>query len=160
MGKTPKVAPLPIAEVSNTKDNSSLETLTEEMISDLETAFRLFDSDGSGTITAKELKQVFETLGQKPTDDELASMLKEVDSDGSGAIDLEEFCQLMVTRMNDPDDPNLLKEAFKILDADNSGGASAHAPHRSIHLCIQPTPLCSLPRALCCHCRLYHARGA
>jgi len=94
------------------------------MISDLEVAFRLFDTDGGGTITIKELRQVFETLGQSPSDADLKEMMKEVDRDGSGAIDLEEFCRLMVTRMNSIDDPKLLAQAFTMFDADGSGSIS------------------------------------
>ncbi len=48
MPKTSTVAPQPVSQ-PRSADNTSLETLTEEMISDLEVAFRLFDSDGSGT---------------------------------------------------------------------------------------------------------------
>ena len=51
--------------------------------------------DGGGTITIKELGAVFETLGQKPNQEELKMMMDEVDKDKSGAIDLTEFCQLM-----------------------------------------------------------------
>jgi len=126
MRRTSKaVAPAPEGNAGPREpDNSSFETLTEDMISDLEVAFRLFDTDGGGTITIKELRQVFETLGQSPSDADLKEMMKEVDRDGSGAIDLEEFCRLMVTRMNSIDDPKLLAQAFTMFDADGSGSIS------------------------------------
>ena len=51
----------------------------------------LFDKDGDGTITTKELGTVMRSLGQNPTEDELQEMILEVDVDGSGSIDFQEF---------------------------------------------------------------------
>lgn len=45
-------------------------------------AFSLFDKDGDGTITTKELGTVMRSLGQNPSEDELQDMVNEVDIDG------------------------------------------------------------------------------
>lgn len=50
-------------------------------------AFRVFDKDGSGTISAKELRAVMKSLGEDLTDAEIDEMIKEADKDNSGSID-------------------------------------------------------------------------
>ena len=72
------------------------EQLTEEQIAEFKEAFSLFDKDGDGTITTKELGTVMRSLGQNPTEAELQDMINEVDADGNGTIDFPEFCTLMV----------------------------------------------------------------
>ena len=49
--------------------------LTEEQIAEFKEAFSLFDKDGDGTITTKELGTVMRSLGQNPTEAELADIL-------------------------------------------------------------------------------------
>ena len=73
--------------------------LTEEQIAEFKEAFSLFDKDGDGTITTKELGTVMRSLGQNPTEAELQDMINEVDADGNGTIDFPEFLSLMARKM-------------------------------------------------------------
>ena len=52
------------------------------IIAEFKESFSLFDKDGDGTITAKELGTVMKALGQSPTEAELTDMINEVDTDG------------------------------------------------------------------------------
>merc|ERR1712183_314957 len=101
------------------------EQLTEEQINKFKEAFALFDKDGDGTITTKELGTVMRSLGQNPTEAELQDMINEVDADGNGTIDFPEFLSLMARKMGDTDTEEELIEAFKVFDRDGNGLISA-----------------------------------
>ena len=58
-------------------------------------AFQLFDKDGSGKISASELKAVLHSLGQNVTDEQVQMMMDEADVDGDGEIDYMEFVKMM-----------------------------------------------------------------
>jgi len=87
--------------ISNHK--TMADQLTEEQIAEFKEAFSLFDKDGDGTITTKELGTVMRSLGQNPTEAELADMINEVDADGNGTIDFPEFLTMMARKMKDTD---------------------------------------------------------
>src|SRR6185503_7272259 len=90
------------------------DNLTEEQIAEFKEAFSLFDKDGDGSITTKELGTVMRSLGQTPTEAGLQEMIKEVDANGDGTIDFPEFLNLMAKKMQDTDTEDDLKEAFKV----------------------------------------------
>ena len=88
-------------------------------ISDFQAAFNIFDSDGGGEISTRELLKVFKMLGFTPTKDELDEIIEVVDQDGSGEIDFDEFLIMMVMQIKEESksqDETVLKDAFRILD--------------------------------------------
>jgi len=66
-----------------------------EQDEEMKEAFKVFDRDGNGKITASELRQVMANLGEKLTDEEVFEMIKEADIDGDGEINFEEFLKMM-----------------------------------------------------------------
>lgn len=58
-------------------------------------AFKVFDKDGSGKISADELRQVMNNLGEKLSDEEVSEMIREADTNGDGEIDVKEFVKMM-----------------------------------------------------------------
>lgn len=99
--------------------------LTEEQIEEFKEAFSLFDKDGDGTITTKELGTVLRSLGQNPTQAELQDMINEVDADGNGTVDFPEFLTLVSRKMKETDSEEEIIEAFKVFDKSGSGFISA-----------------------------------
>ncbi len=88
-------------------------------------AFSLFDKDGDGTITTKELGTVMRSLGQNPTEADLQDMVNEMDVDRNGAIEFSEFLIMIVRKRADTDSEEELREAFKVFDKDGNGYISA-----------------------------------
>ncbi|OWF35746.1 calmodulin-like isoform X3 [Mizuhopecten yessoensis] len=100
--------------------------LTKEQITEFKETFLLFDSDGDGTITTKELGTVMRSLGQNPTDADLHDMVALVDSDGNGSIDFDEFLHLVAKRLQEADIETGLVEAFRLFDKDGNGFLTAN----------------------------------
>jgi len=59
-------------------------------------AFRVFDRDGNGYISAAELRHVMTNIGEKLTDREVDEMIREIDVDGNGQVNYEEVVMLMI----------------------------------------------------------------
>merc|ERR1712232_612224 len=78
--------------------------LTDHQIAEFKEAFSLFDRDGDGAITTKEFGTVMRSLGQNPTEAELADMINEIDTDGSGLVEFPEFLTMMARKLKDGQD--------------------------------------------------------
>ncbi|GAX73998.1 hypothetical protein CEUSTIGMA_g1448.t1 [Chlamydomonas eustigma] len=70
-------------------------TNEEEQIRD---AFKVFDRDGNGSISATELKHVMCNLGAKLSEDEVMEMIQEADVDGDGQLSFGEFVDMMLAK--------------------------------------------------------------
>ena len=101
----------------------------------LEEAFRLFDQDGSGSITRDEIKEAFRSViadtGEELPEDEIDYMIKEFDVDGDGTIDFEEFKNYM-TQGDEGRQANAINKLAKGFSKSHSrtnlSGAPADAP--------------------------------
>jgi calcium-dependent protein kinase len=60
----------------------------------LQTAFKMFDKDGGGSISTDEIKQVL-SFGQNLDEKVVNEIIKQVDANGDGEISFEEFAEMM-----------------------------------------------------------------
>jgi calmodulin len=74
------------------KSKISFPGLEEDLIE----AFRLFDREGSGTVSVQEFKHVMTTLGDALTDEEAEELLRKADIDEKGLINYDEFVKSIV----------------------------------------------------------------
>ena len=60
---------------------------------ELREAFQIFDSDGDGLISAKDLRELFKSIGEKLSVEEAEEMLKDttINEEGIGRINFDEF---------------------------------------------------------------------
>ncbi|KAL5988720.1 hypothetical protein ACLOJK_026821 [Asimina triloba] len=70
------------------KESDAMEELRE--------AFKVFDKDQNGYISANELRLVMINLGEELTDEEVNQMIREADVDGDGQVNYDEFVRIML----------------------------------------------------------------
>jgi len=80
----PSLAALPLQDVDSEEE--------------LREAFKVFDKDGNGFISAAELRHVMTNLGEKLSDAEVDEMIREADVDGDGQINYDEFVDMMMAK--------------------------------------------------------------
>jgi calmodulin len=64
------------------------------------------------------------SLGQAPTEAEVADMIHDVDENGDGEIDFQEFLVMMSRKLGDgaqSSQEDELRQAFKVFDKDGNG---------------------------------------
>ncbi|PIC36044.1 hypothetical protein B9Z55_015188 [Caenorhabditis nigoni] len=92
--------------------------LTEEEIHEFKEAFLLFDKDGNGTISIKELGVAMRALGQNPTEQQMMEIIHDVDLDGNGQVEFPEFCVMMKRYLGIPE---CLKKGSREVQMDLEG---------------------------------------
>lgn len=102
--------------------------LSDDQILDFRDAFRKFDEDGSGEISTEELGTVMRMLGHELKQYQLEDCIAFVDADGSGSVDFDEFLELMKMKTKEAQEETEVKEAFRILDRGQKGGATGEIP--------------------------------
>jgi centrin-1 len=83
-------------------------------------AFILFDVDGDGKITAKEIESAMGVLGQFVNHEEALEIIAKLDKDNSGTIDFKEFLEY-IKGPHRKISKTALWAAFKANDDDNTG---------------------------------------
>jgi Ca2+-binding EF-hand superfamily protein len=61
-------------------------------------AFKVFDVDKNGEISAEELTDVLMSLGEKLTREECDEIMRIADTDGDRSINYREFVKLLLSR--------------------------------------------------------------
>uniref|UniRef100_A0A0D9XXX8 EF-hand domain-containing protein n=1 Tax=Leersia perrieri TaxID=77586 RepID=A0A0D9XXX8_9ORYZ len=103
--------------------------------SELRKVFQMFDKNGDGRITKKELGESFKNLGIYIPDDELDATMDKIDANGDGCVDVEEFGVLYRSILGDDaataqsaaaiaggeDEDEGMREAFNVFDQNGDG---------------------------------------
>ncbi|XWS13223.1 hypothetical protein CRYUN_Cryun36dG0019200 [Craigia yunnanensis] len=88
---------------------------------ELKRVFEMFDKNGGGRITKKELNDSLENLGIFIPDGELTQMIEKIDVNGDNCVDIDEFSELYQSLMYDKDEEDDMKEAFNVFDQNGDG---------------------------------------
>ncbi|XP_060206273.1 calmodulin-like protein 3 [Lycium barbarum] len=88
---------------------------------ELRRVFHMFDRNGDGKITRKELSDSLQNLGIYIPEMELVQMIEKIDINGDGFVDMEEFGTLYQSIMDDTDEEEDMREAFNVFDQNGDG---------------------------------------
>ncbi|KAI8613918.1 hypothetical protein BC830DRAFT_1066068 [Chytriomyces sp. MP71] len=69
--------------------------LDRDPLDEIKKAFQLFDDDGTGKISVRNLRRVAKEIGENLDDEELQAMIDEFDLDQDGEINEQEFIAIM-----------------------------------------------------------------
>lgn len=96
--------------------------LNTEQVAEYKEVFMLFDKDEDGVLSFPELGVVMKSLGQRPSEKKLLTMVRSVSEDKLyDTIEFNEFLQMMSKQQTDDIDIEALMDAFKIFDKDDDG---------------------------------------
>ena len=98
--------------------------LTEEQEQEIKDAFDVFDTDGSGTIDAKELKVAMRALGFEPTKEETWRMIANIDRNGTCTVSLWRIFRNVDGKMSSRNWQKEILKAFRLFDDDETGKIS------------------------------------
>jgi calmodulin len=76
----------------------ALDTVDSSEEERIKEAFRLFDRDGNGLITRREIKEAMTELGDNMSDEDVDAMIKEADLNGDWELDYAEFRIMMLNK--------------------------------------------------------------
>lgn len=88
---------------------------------ELRRVFEMFDRNGDGRITKKELNDSLESMGIFIPDAELTQMIEKIDVNQDGCVDIDEFGALYQNIMDERDEEEDMKEAFNVFDQNGDG---------------------------------------
>ncbi|KAL1484241.1 hypothetical protein MTO96_032687 [Rhipicephalus appendiculatus] len=114
-----------VVALAGSASNANGSQLSEDAIVEICEAFALFDKDGNGVISTKELGKVMRALGQYPTEAELKEMIAEVDTYGNGTVEFPVFLAMMTKKTCTAHTEDEIREAFKVFDRDGNGFITA-----------------------------------
>jgi len=108
----------------STHGQKTIADLTEEQKQEIREAFDQFDTDGSGSIDAKELKVAMRALGFELPRDEIRQMITRVAGSAVPAIDFNQFMEMMGQKILERDPLQEILKAFELFDKDHNGKIS------------------------------------
>jgi len=99
--------------------------LSKEYLADLKEVFMLFDKDEDGVLSFSELEVVMKCLGQRPSEQELLAMVREVSQDKLyDTVEFNEFLIMIAKQKKLDITLEDLIEAFRIFDKEETGKIS------------------------------------
>ncbi|KAK5820089.1 calmodulin-like protein 3 [Gossypium arboreum] len=88
---------------------------------ELRKVFQMFDKNGDGKITKKELSDSLEEFSIFLSDKEINQIIDNIDVNGDGSVDIDEFGELYQMMVNERNEEEEMMEAFNVFDQNGDG---------------------------------------
>ncbi|KAF9608451.1 hypothetical protein IFM89_009817 [Coptis chinensis] len=112
--------------------NLSEQTEILSQVLSLIEAFRAFDADNDGSISAAELGGILSTLGHTVSEQDLNVMMQQGDRNGDRLLSIEEFLEMTTDKMELGNLPNFLATAFETLGANGNDDVTGEELYESL----------------------------
>ncbi|KAK9095989.1 hypothetical protein Sjap_021486 [Stephania japonica] len=87
-------------------------------------AFKAFDADNNGLITASELGGIMASLGQAVSEQDVRAMMQKGDTNRDGFLSMREFLEMTTKDLGLGGIASLLRPAFEAFDVNGDQGVS------------------------------------
>ncbi|EFH58523.1 hypothetical protein ARALYDRAFT_477546 [Arabidopsis lyrata subsp. lyrata] len=112
--------------MSGDGDKPAPAKLGDEQLAELREIFRSFDQNKDGSLTELELGSLLRSLGLKPSQDQLDTLIQKADRNSNGLVEFSEFVALVEPDLvKCPYTDDQLKAIFKMFDRDGNGYITA-----------------------------------
>ncbi|EKX73281.1 centrin, putative [Theileria equi strain WA] len=95
--------------------------LTDDEIYEIQEAFNLFDTEGSGTIDPKEIKCAMQSLGIDKKNPLVYQIVADMEKMGSSAISFNDFLESITLKLGNRESKEGIRRIFNLFDEDNTG---------------------------------------
>ncbi|KAK1444862.1 calmodulin 1 like protein [Babesia gibsoni] len=98
--------------------------LTDDEVFEMQEAFNLFDTNGTGTIDPREIKCAMQSLGIDRKNHLVFQIVSDLEKSGSTQIDFNDFLDSITLKLGNRDSKEGIKRIFNLFDQDNTGSIS------------------------------------
>jgi Ca2+-binding EF-hand superfamily protein len=119
-----KVTKTTVTKTTTTKvaeEDPSLKGKTTSEVDEIKEAFKLFDTDGSGTVDVNEFKDALNNLGLDDNNGAFVQLLDNIDANKSGKVDFDEFVNLLTVHGSDLTTKEDLERVYTYFLGDDKG---------------------------------------
>ncbi|GIX62189.1 centrin-2, putative [Babesia caballi] len=98
--------------------------LTDDEVYEMQEAFNLFDTNGTGTVDPREIKCAMQSLGIDKKHPLVFQIISDLEKSGSTQVDFNDFLESITLKLGNRDSKEGIKRIFNLLDHDNTGSIS------------------------------------
>ncbi|KAK2196025.1 bifunctional EF-hand domain/Centrin-1/EF-hand domain pair/EF-Hand 1 [Babesia duncani] len=95
--------------------------LTDDEVYEIQEAFNLFDTEGTGTVDPREIKCAMQSLGIDKKNPLVYQIIADMDKGGSSAIDFNDFLEAITMKMGNRDSKEGIRKIFNLFDEEGTG---------------------------------------